>query len=272
MAAGDALYVECSADDNVGEPGGPSLDDPRQVERGNPSYPHRTPPVAVQRLRKNLPSDAAWRREGLGVWDRLAGSSRLITPDEWSATSVPEPPATEGVKAFGVAFSLDGSRVGVAGALKHEGGVHVELVGAHSGDMTAGVASLADWLAERKESAALYVISGQAHAAALADALIVRDVPRRAVHVASAPDYFTSNVMFLDAVREGRVTHLGTEGQAQLDASVAVSDKKNAGTSGSWRWTATTPDGDETPVEGACLAHWGAKTTKRRPGRKQVVM
>ena len=69
LAVGDALYVECSADSDVGKDEGPSLDDVEQVEKANPSYPHRTPPVSIARLRENLPDDDSWRREGLGVWD-----------------------------------------------------------------------------------------------------------------------------------------------------------------------------------------------------------
>lgn len=100
VASGDAVYVECSADPEVGRPGGPSLDDPKQVETANPSYPHRTPRVAVARLRENLPSDDGWRREGLGVWDAEVGQvekvatiegwrSRIIVPDpEWPVSAV----------------------------------------------------------------------------------------------------------------------------------------------------------------------------------------
>ena len=97
-----------------------------------------------------------------------------------------------------------------------------------------------------------------------------RGVPRRAIHIASGPEYFAANTLFHDAVRDRTVTHLATEGQQVLDESVAVSDKKQVGNSGSWRWVATTPDGDETPTEAVSLAHWAAKTTKRRPGRKAV--
>ncbi len=259
---GNMVYVEFSADR------GAKLDDRKQVAKANPSYPDRTPQEAIDRMRENLTNEASFRREALGIWDDIEGATRLIAADEWSATGVPEPPAAEGVKTFGIAFSLDGSRVAVAGGLKHPGGIHVELVGAHSGSMGAGVASLADWLAERKDSTALYAISGQAGAAVLAEALISRGVPRRAVHVCSSPDYFASTSMFVDAVREASVTHLAGEGQAALDDSVAVSDKELVGKSGSWRWKATTPDGDDTPVEAVSLAHWAAKTTKRRPGRK----
>jgi len=55
------------------------------------------------------------------------------------------------------------------------------------------------------------------------------------------------------------------EGQAQLDASVSVCDKKQRGLSGAWAWSATTPEGDETPTESMSLAYWAAKTTRRMP-------
>jgi hypothetical protein len=37
----------------------------------NPSYPHRTPLESMLRLRENLPSDDAWNREALGIWDQV---------------------------------------------------------------------------------------------------------------------------------------------------------------------------------------------------------
>jgi len=261
----DGAWVEFGADK------GADPKDRKQWAKANPSYPHRTPAQSIQRLQRKLTA-ADFLREGMGIWDDAPGASRLITPEQWAATGVSEPPASRGLKTFGVAFSLDGSRVAVAGGLKHDGGVHVELVGAHSGPMGAGVASLADWLAERSATTALYAIAGQAGAAALADALLARDVPRRAIHIASGPEYFAANTLFHDAVRDRTVTHLATEGQQVLDESVAVSDKKQVGNSGSWRWVATTPDGDETPTEAASLAHWAAKTTTRKPGRKQVMV
>ena len=90
VAVGDALYVECSADDDVGEEGGPSLDDPAQITLANASYPHRTPPVSVARLRENLPDDAAWRREGLGVWDRRSTGGGALSVEDWMAQARPK--------------------------------------------------------------------------------------------------------------------------------------------------------------------------------------
>jgi hypothetical protein len=263
---GNALYVECSADSNVGQPDGPSLDNPAQLKKANPSYPHRTPQEAIDRLREQLPSDDGWRREGLGVWDDDASTGRLITSGQWSATGISEPPPP-GVKSFGVAFSFDGSRVSVAGALKHETGVHVELVGAQSGTSDTGVALLADWLAERWRDTALIAIAGKAGAGVLERALRDRGVPQKVIKVATAPDYFTACALLLDGILDGSLTHLATEGQAALDASVAVCDKKTRSLDGAWGWMATTPDGDETPTEAISLANYAARTTKRKPGR-----
>lgn len=262
----DGAWVEFGADK------GADPKDRKQWAKANPSYPHRTPAQSIQRLQRKL-TPADFLREGLGIWDDAPGSSRLITPDQWEATAVTEPP-TSGTKSFGVAFSLDGLRVSVAGAMKHDDGVHVELVGAHSGSAESGVAPLADWLAERWRETSMIAVSGRAGADALARALADRGVPGKVVHVCSTTDYFAACSLFHDAVRERSVTHLATEGQAVLDASVSVSDQKFRGTAGAWGWQATTADGDETPVEAVSLAQWAARTSKRRPGRRQkaVVM
>jgi len=271
-------WLEWSAD-----PKAPDFDPASEYTRwsANPAWNIRINHEVVQGEFETYPPDR-FSLDRLGVWASDAGATRLITEQEWAATGVDEPPATAGVKTFGVAFSFDGTRVAVCGALRHEAGVHVELVGAQSGAMDSGVASLAAWLAERKSTTALIAISGQAGASVLAEALIAQGVPRRAVHVASSPDYFASCATFLDAVRESAasvlankppaLTHLASEGQGALDSSVAVSDRKAAGTSGAWRWKSSTKDGDETPVEAASLAHWAAKTTKRDPARKQVML
>jgi len=222
-------------------------------------------------------------QDRLGLWPADAEAQRTITAAEWDALGITEPPQ-DGTPSFGVAFSADGSRVAVSGAMKHADGVHVELVGAYSGPTDSGVGPLADWLAERWRKTATIVISGRAGAGILADALRTRGVSARCIHVATSQDYFTACAMLLDTVRAARstatempgtplpLTHLATPGQKALDDSIAVSNKTARGTSGSWGWAATTDDGDETPTEAASLALWGARTSKRRPGRKAQVL
>ena len=267
----DAVYIECSADPDA------DPDDRTQWAIANPSYPNRTPLRSMLRLRKNLPSAESWKREALGIWDSDQQGSRAIAAHEWLATGILEAP-TEGVRSFAVAFSFDGSRLALSGGLKHADGIHCELIDSAEGDVASGLSALADWLAARWRNVAVIVLSGAAGAPVLAQLLKDRKVPDVVVKIASTAEYMQACSMTLDAVREGAaivgkddptlslpLTHLVSEGQTQLDQSVAVSDKKNRGLSGAWGWSATTPDGDETPVESFSLAFWAAKTTRRVP-------
>lgn len=264
------VYVEFSADPKTGRDGGPSLDDHKQWRKANVSFPKRTPVESMERMRENLTDDASFRREALGIWDDDSAGSRLIPAGWWEATGVHVAP--EGIKSFGVAFSMNGDRVALAGARKHETGVHVELIDALSGGVDAGLGKLADWLALRWRDAAVIVISGRAGAVALYDALRTRGVPDRLIKMATTTEYFGACSLFHEAIRARTATHLASDGQAALDDSVAISDKKKRGTSGSWGWQATTLDGDETPTEAVSLAHFGAKASKRKPGRNQVAL
>lgn len=263
--AKDMLYVELSADRDA------TLDDLEQVAKANPSFPHRTPLESILRMRENIPDEASQRREMLGIWDDAADLvARVIQVDEWAATGITEPPV-EGIKSLGVKFSPDGSRVSVSGALKHEAGIHVELVGAHSGSMASGTASLVAWVAERSKNYAAIVVDGKSHAGAFVNALIDAGVSKRAIVTPTWPEVATANAMLLDAVILRQVTHLASEGQQQLDNSATGTTKKVRGTEGAWSFVPI-GDADETPIASAALAHWGAKTSKRVPGRKQTGM
>lgn len=276
VAGGNAVFIECSADPEAGKPGGPSLDDRRQVAIANPSYPHRTPDISVQRLRENLTNDDSWRREGLGIWDSDDNSTRLITPDEWEATGTTAVPS--GRPSLAVAFSRDGDRQAVAGSIKHDDGVHVELVGAHSGSTEAGVASLVSWLCEEKNGAprwrryAWIALCGKAGASTVHKELRDRGVPEKAIKVLTLAEYLAACSLFHEGIKTKAVTHSAIEGQKALDDSVAVCDRKFRGADGAWGWEPTTADGDETPIEAVSVANWAARTTKREPGRRQVLL
>lgn len=95
---GHAVYVECSADPNCGQRGGPALDDRAQVALANPSYPHRTPDISIERLRENLTDDDSWRREGLGIWDEFVRTSIFPNWADLLEQRDPLPP----VEALGV--------------------------------------------------------------------------------------------------------------------------------------------------------------------------
>lgn len=267
VAAGDAVYVECSADPDVGRPGGPSLDDPRQIELANPSYPHRTPPVSIKRLRKNLTGDDSWRREGLGVWDAQSGPTPpLIAPAEWGACKTENPPR-KGRVAYGVKFSVDGSSVALAACRRPEGGKpHVEVVAHRS--MSAGTGWLADWLEQRWSDAVEIVIDGKAGSGALVNTLRERGVPAKVLRLPKLDEVLAAHTMILEAVRTGEVTHFD---QPALNDVVAHAVKRDIGKAGGWGWQSTAEGIDVSLLDAVTLALYAAMTSKRRPGRKSKV-
>lgn len=203
----------------------------------------------------------------LGMWADELRASRLITAEEWTATEVQGVP-DQGVRSFGVAFNVDGSRMCLAGALKHAGGVHVEVIDAHTGEVEAGIGPLAEWLSKRWRTVTQIAISGQAGAAALEQALFDRGVPRRIVHVMNGAEVFAANGMFYDGIRDQTISHpVGAESD-HLNRSVAVCDKKlRSKVTGAWGWVPTTEDGDETPLEAVGFAAWAVRTAKVRTGK-----
>lgn len=262
----DMVYVEFSADR------GADPMDRKQWRKANPSYPHRTPTDSMLRMRKNIPDDASWLREAMGVWDE-EGASNVVSPERWAELEVGGAP--EGIRSYAVAFSFDDTRVALGGAVKpDEGPVHVELIDTVSNRRDAGVAELADWFCEgppgeeRWRRAAQIALCGRAGASVLHTALRERGVPEKVLWLVTSPQYMAACATFLDAVRDGSVSHL--VGQGPLDRSVTSAEKKARGQDGAWGWQAP-EGGDETPVEAVTVALWAARTSKRRPGRKAVM-
>lgn len=210
-------------------------------------------------------------QDRLGLWASEDGGRRLVTADEWRDS---EAPAVDGVRSLSVTFSASGKLMGVVGAAKHEGGVHVEEPWDAAGPL-GGVVDLArvvSWLTtdplkpERWRSFAQVTICGPSHDKVLYQSLKEAGVAVKALHVPTTGDYYAACSMAPEAIRDGSLTH--TQGQAMLDASIAVSDRKDRGSEGAWGWNSTTEDGLEVHVEAMSLAHWSARTSKRRPGRR----
>lgn len=212
-------------------------------------------------------SDDGFARERLGQWASEDGSRRAISEKLWTDLGRPDYP-TEGIPSYAVAFSADGMRVAIAGAFRTDEKIHVELIGnVFDADDAAGLRPIADWFSEkdadnvpRWRKAASIVLSGRAGAGVLSHLLKERHVPERRLTLPNTGQYLQAVGMFEEACLQDQVTHRTSEGQAPLDASIAVVDKDKRG-----GWMATTPDGDETPVEAVSLALWGARTSKRKP-------
>jgi len=271
VVTGDALYVEMSADDNVGEVGGPALDDIAQIEKANPSFPHRTPLVSIKRMRKNLTDDASWRREALGVWDGDGVKLWQIVPKTtWDNLAVtPEDAPQTGDIAFGVKFSVDGMRVGVGVAIRAQPGdpVHIEALGISRID--EGLASLIDWLAEpARYTGTRIVIDGKSGADDLQNALIAAGVPKRIVTVAKPGDAISAHSAMTRAFAEGTITHIDQPG---LNQAVEIAQRRPIGTLGGYGWQAATEGGDVTALDAVTLALGDLYSNrKRRYTRKAV--
>jgi hypothetical protein len=218
VAVGDALYVECSADPDVGKPGGPSLDDPRQVELGNPSYPHRTPPVSVARLRENLPDEDSWRREGLGVWDEETEGGGALSEAAWKALA--DPAADRGeLVAFGADVAEDRSAWVAVAWTRADGSTHV-MLGNDGQAMAPG--DLAAECARLTSQWGGVVVPPKAFEDDLEQA-------GAAIHKLAAGAFTAGCGMVADRVTAGTIRH---GNQDNLNAAVKAARWRSAGTGG----------------------------------------
>ncbi|TLM87218.1 terminase [Pseudarthrobacter sp. NamE5] len=258
----DTLYVEVSADEDA------SLEDRKQLAKANPSYPHRTSDAAIQRMRKLLGSDESYKREAFGIWDEVALAKKAINLKQWKAAEIaPAARPSDGRRVYAVRFAVDGSAVGLAAALRPESGpIHVE--GVRLASMADGTAWLVEWLLERADHAAQIVIDGKAGVGYLVQALRDEKVPASVIITPSTDQVVAAHSMFESGLAAKEITQ---SGQEVLDGQVKAAVKRKIGTTGGFGWDA--PEGESVVLlDAVTLAHWGAKTTKRRPGRKAVFL
>lgn len=254
----DTLYVEFSADPDA------SLEDRSQLAKANPSYPHRTSDSAIQRMRKLLGSDESFKREAYGIWDEAALNKKAISAKAWDERKVePANVPREGVRVYSVRFTVDGSAVALAAALRpKDGPVHVE--GIKLASMGDGTRWLVDWLLERHADAAQIVLDGKAGVGYLVNALREGGVPKSVIITMSTDQVTSAHSMFESAIISRELTH---RGQKELDDEAKSALKRKIGATGGFGW-APPEGGSVALLDAVTMAHWGAKTTKRRPGRK----
>lgn len=262
------LWVEFGADP------GSRWDDRAAWRKANPSYPSRTPEAAILRLRKLLTLED-FLREALGIWDSTNLKALLSYP-VWESLGVGEPDEDEdaaesGAPAYGVKFSTDGSTVALAGCTKSpNGSAHVELLDHRS--LAEGKEWLVDRLVEDWRRIGEIVIDGKSDTGDLKQALRDAGVAEKAIRVVKVDEVITAHSMFHEAVKRSMLTHFAHPGQASLDLAVKFAAKRPIGKSGGWGWQSISADVDVTPLDAATLALFGAMTTKRKPGRKAVLL
>lgn len=241
--------------------------DVRDVSRWyevNPSLGFQLLESALMKDVRTMSPDA-FAREHLGWWPETVTTSSAISASDWDACKVDEPESS-GLVVYAVKFSPDGSVGTLAQCRKPDEGVPFVYV-VESRSMSGGMAWFVDELAKRKDKAAQIIIDGQGNAQTLNDRLLERGVSARTIIRPSTGDAITAYASLANAVKERQVAHYGQPG---LDSSATKTKRRRIGTRGGWGFEST-EEADATLIEAACLAYWGAITTKRRPGRKAVV-
>jgi hypothetical protein len=254
---GETLYIEFSADQDA------SPDDLEQQAKANPSFPHRTPAEAIQRMRKQLSEDS-FLREAMGIWD-ADSQHRVIGEAEWSAIADPASMAVERLSlAIDVPPGRDIASVALAG-LRADGIWHVEM-----DESRKGVDWIIPWVVERTSKNRLHAIvademSGLVEKRRDRNYLIGTDVE---VTLAGAEgrDMVIACAKFYDAVVSPTpsVRHVN---QPQVNVALSVARKRPLGSG--WAWNRKDAASDITPIVAMTLALWGAQNDNvKRPTRR----
>ena len=202
-------------------------------------------------------------RERLGWWSPVLENKAdlAISADAFDAcrSKAPKP---EGKTAYGVKFSFDGSQVALCGAvIPTEGKARISLIELRP--TGHGTQWLADWLCARVGKAACVVIDGRNGADVLVDKISPTWRQKGAVVRPGGRDVVAAASMLVNSLNEKTVTWF--QGQEILRESAVTSTKRPL--SGGWAF-----GGDNsTPIEAAALALWGARTSKRDPGKEMRI-
>lgn len=267
------IYLEFSADPDS------DPDDRSQWPVMNPSFPHRTPAEALERLRENLPGEDSWNREGRGIWDPVR-SAGVIPAGSWMEQGQEHSLAVDRF-ALGVECGPDLAWASVAFAgQRRDEKWHVEL-DEDQHTKGRGVAWLVPHLeyltAQNSQIRALMV-----DVAGPVSALLEQRNGRwffKGSKLEATPvkvaELGAGCARVLDGVVAGWLHHID---QPQLNSAALSAGKRPLGDTGMWVWSRKTAESDITPVQAATLALIGAQNSKvQKPtrsggGRRVVTM
>lgn len=207
-------------------------------------------------------------RERLGWWCDGSSANAALSRSKWEACAIEKaPPPLEGDRvAYGVKFTPDGASVALSAAARNPKRKTL-IEGLEFKSVSGGINWLAKWLIERKDRCAVCVVDGRSHTAALVQKLQEGGFPQRAIVVANSSNVCAAASMLRNAVDQGEVQHVSP---TDLDRSAVAAQRRDIGTNGGWGFGSG--DFDCALIESASLAHWGAMTTKRRPGRRSRLL
>lgn len=202
-------------------------------------------------------------RERLGWWTPVVTHNLdyAIPKEVWESCKSSEG-KPEGKVAYGVKFSADGSEVALCGAvIPQEGKARITLIDRKPAGY--GTQWLADWLNERYTKASCVVIDGKNGVDVLVDKIHDAWKFKGSVIKPSAKDVIAAVGFLMDCLNEETVTWY--EKQDALAESATSSTKRAI--AGGWGFGGD----DSSPIEACALALWGAKTTKRDPGKRMKI-
>ncbi|HEU5223445.1 MAG TPA: hypothetical protein VFU07_07165 [Candidatus Lumbricidophila sp.] len=259
------VYVELSADPDA------DPDDAEQIAKANPSYPHRTPPESVERMRENLTDDDSYKREALGIWDAV-GSKQVIDELTWKSRGDAASMAVERLTlSIEVPPGRSGAAVGFSGR-RADGKWHVEL-----DEERNGVDWAIPWVKARAEKNRLHAVvvdelSGLVEKRRGRNYLIGTDIE---VTLAGAEgrDMAIACAKLYDGIHDGTVVHTD---QPQVNVALSVATKRVL--QGAWAWNRKDPTSNIKPLVAVTLALWGAQNdnvqrpTRRASSRTAVIL
>ena len=135
-------------------------------------------------------------------------------------------------------------------------------------NMGEGVAWIVDYLTEHRDRWAQIVIDGKSGAGDLVDRLRIAGFSPKVIWTPTTDQVISAHAMMDAAIRDRTLSH---PDDAELEAEAAVISRRKIGAAGGplpprtrFGWTA--PEGmTSAGMDALTLAHWAAKTTKRRP-------
>ena len=202
-------------------------------------------------------------RERLGWWSPVLERKEDLAIDAaaWDACRS-DALKPEGKTAYGVKFSYDGATVALCGAvIPKSGPARVSLI--ECNPTGHGTQWLADWLCQRVAKASCVVIDGRNGADVLVDKIAPIWRQKNSIVRPAARDVVTAASMLCNALGERSVTWYSKQ-ELLRDSAVKAVKRPLAG---GWAFGGD----DSAPIEAAALALWGAKTSKRDPGKEMRI-
>lgn len=254
-------YIEFSADEDA--PSGKLDFD--QVAKANPSFPHRTPVEAVQRMFELIPDEESWVREALGVWPKVSRHQVVVASARWHELKIPD--LESGGKELGepACLAMDmshGLDISVAaGWTLDEHRRHVEEV--WRGNSAPAVA---DWIADRAGRRIPILVDGMSPASSLVPELRARGAK---VRITTAADMARACLLFEQGVTAGWLSHCG---QDSVTEALMGARKRPIRDAGGWGWDRRDAESSIYPIVAATLALYGAAGANSSPSKGRMVV